>query len=588
LKLHKSLYLFLVCTLVFSSVISAQQKRKIEIKASPFLNIDEEKYPGATILTSDDSQQVHINHNGVDMWCDRALHYKKRDFIEAYGNVIIKQGDTINMNAKYVEYSGVTELAFASGDVVLTDPTSTITSDTLYFDRIKQQAYYRTKGKVVRDTSGTITSQIGRYYMSQKKYQFVQDVKLVNPEYVIDSEQLDFYSESGHAYLFGPSTITGETSKIYCERGFYDTNNDTGYFIKKSRIDYDDRVIEGDSLYFDRNQSFASASNNIKITDTINNAIIKGHYAEVYRDKDSAFVTNRALAITVQENDSVYIHADKLMVTGKPENRITRAYYNAKWYKSDMSGKADSIHVNHKTGLTQLINLSSLASTDNFAVKRNPILWNIDNQITGDSIHLISNPETEKLDSLKVFDNAFVISKDTLGTGYNQISGIKLYGLFEENALRTIDIIKNAESIYYSRNDKNELVSIDKAKSGKIKIWLENNTIEVFTRFKQVEGTSYPEDQFPEREKLLKGFDWRDAERPRSVDDLFKDDPPLNLPIIKGLEDYIPQDDFFDNTNSQKKIGNKFPEKTSKKLPLIIDPKAKNKVVKKSKLKKEN
>ena len=575
-------------TLVFSSVISAQQKRKIEIKASPFLNIDEEKYPGATILTSDDSQQVHINHNGVDMWCDRALHYKKRDFIEAYGNVIIKQGDTINMNAKYVEYSGVTELAFASGEVVLTDPTSTITSDTLYFDRIKQQAYYRTKGKVVRDTSGTITSQIGRYYMAQKKYQFVQDVKLVNPEYVIDTERLDFYSETGHAYLFGPSTITGETSKIYCERGFYDTNNDTGYFIKRSRIDYDDRVVEGDSLYFDRKRSFASASNNIKITDTINNAIIKGHYAEIYRDKDSAFVTNRALAITVQENDSIYIHADKLMVTGKPENRITRAYYNAKWYKSDMSGKADSIHVNHKSGLTQLINLSDLSSTDNFAVKRNPILWNIDNQITGDSIHLISNPETEKLDSLKVFDNAFVISKDTLGTGYNQISGIKLYGLFEENALRTIDIIKNAESIYYSRNDKNELVSIDKAKSGKIKIWLENNTIEVFTRFKQVEGTSYPEDQFPEREKLLKGFDWRDAERPRSVDDLFKDDPPLNLPIIKGLEDYIPQDDFFDNTNSQKKIGNKFPEKTSKKLPLIIDPKAKNKVVKKSKLKKEN
>jgi len=575
-------------TLVFSSVISAQQKRKIEIKASPFLNIDEEKYPGATILTSDDSQQVHINHNGVDMWCDRALHYKKRDFIEAYGNVIINQGDTINMNAKYVEYSGVTELAFASGEVVLTDPTSTITSDTLYFDRIKQQAYYRTKGKVVRDTSGTITSQIGRYYMTQKKYQFVQDVKLVNPEYVIDTERLDFYSETGHAYLFGPSTITGETSKIYCERGFYDTNNDTGYFIKRSRIDYDDRVVEGDSLYFDRKRSFASASNNIKITDTINNAIIKGHYAEIYRDKDSAFVTNRALAITVQENDSIYIHADKLMVTGKPENRITRAYYNAKWYKSDMSGKADSIHVNHKSGLTQLINLSDLSSTDNFAVKRNPILWNIDNQITGDSIHLISNPETEKLDSLKVFDNAFVISKDTLGTGYNQISGIKLYGLFEENALRTIDIIKNAESIYYSRNDKNELVSIDKAKSGKIKIWLENNTIEVFTRFKQVEGTSYPEDQFPEREKLLKGFDWRDAERPRSVDDLFKDDPPLNLPIIKGLEDYIPQDDFFDNTNSQKKIGNKFPEKTSKKLPLIIDPKAKNKVVKKSKLKKEN
>jgi hypothetical protein len=39
---------------------------------------------------------------------------------------------------------------------------------------------------------------------------------------------------------------------------------------------------------------------------------------------------------------------------------------------------------------------------------------------------------------------------------------------------------------------------------------------------------------------------WRDDERPKSVEDLFKDDPPLNLPIIKGLEEYIPQEDFFD------------------------------------------
>jgi len=127
-------------------------------------------------------------------------------------------------------------LAFASGEVVLTEPSSTLTTDTLYFDRVKQQAYYESRGKVVRDTSGTITSQIGRYYMNDKKYQFVKDVVLVNPDYTIESDILDFYSTSGHAYLYGPTTITGEESKIYCERGFYDTNNDTGYFLKQSRI----------------------------------------------------------------------------------------------------------------------------------------------------------------------------------------------------------------------------------------------------------------------------------------------------------------------------------------------------------------
>ena len=548
MRIYKSAYLGIALLILFSSLSYGQQRRRIQIDTSGFITKNEAEYPGATILTRDNMNQVKISHDGVIMWCDQAIHYSAQDFIEAYGNVKINQGDTINMTSKYVEYSGKTQLAFASGDVVLTDPTSTITSDTLYFDRIKQQAFYRNKGKVVRDSSGTITSKIGRYYMEIQKYQFVDSVKLVNPEYVIDTDRLDFFSEPGLAYLFGPSTITGETSKIYCERGFYDTNNDIGHFLKNSKIYYDDRLIEGDSLYFDRNKSFASATNNIKITDTINKAIIKGHYAEVYREKDSAFVTNRALAITVQENDSIYIHADKLMVTGKPENRITRAYYNAKIYKTDLSGKADSIHVDHKKGLTQLINLQRFNSADAFATKRHPILWNIGNQMTGDSIHIQSNIETEQLDSLKVFDNAFLISKDTVAgsNGFDQIKGQKLYGLFRDNALYNVDIIKNAEKIYYSYNENQELVGIDKSKSGSINIKISNNNIDEMRLLQQVDGYIYPEEDFPKNISKLRGFVWRDDERPKSVEDLFKDDPPLNLPIIKGLEDYIPQEDFFD------------------------------------------
>ena len=61
------------------------------------------------------------------------------------------------------------------------------------------------------------------------------------------------------------------------------------------------------------------------------------------------------------------------MVTGKPEHRITRAYYNAKIYKSDLSGKSDSIHMDHKSGLTQLINLNRFSSGDAFATNRKPI-----------------------------------------------------------------------------------------------------------------------------------------------------------------------------------------------------------------------
>ena len=483
-------YILLFLLLISTTESFSQERRRIQIDTAGFLDRDEDKFPGATILTRDDMNQVKIVHEGAILWCDQAIHYGNEDFIEAYGNVRVKQGDTVNLTARYVEYSGKTKLAFASGEVVLTEPSSVLTTDTLYFDRVKQQAYYRNYGKVVRDTSGTITSRIGRYYISNSKYQFVTDVKLVNPDYVIDSEQLDFYTTSGNAYLFGPTTITSETSTIYCERGFYDTNNNTGYFLKNSRIDYDNRIFEGDSMYFDRNQSFASATNNIKVTDTINNMVVKGHYAEVFRDRDSVFITKRALAISTMERDSIYIHADTLMVTGKPEKRITRGFYNVKVFKSDLSGKCDSIHVDHDRGLTQLINKPGPDQADAFSVSQKPILWNIENQMTGDSIHLISNTETEKLDSLKVFDNAFVISKDTIGEGFNQIKGQKLIGLFRDNDIYLIDILNNAESIYYLRNEKNELVGIDKSKSGNMKIWITNNTIDEVRKLNQIDGTT--------------------------------------------------------------------------------------------------
>jgi len=584
----KVLQSFLIICFSFCSVTNllAQQKKKIIIEYSGFTIKDSLLGKDVTTFNRDNTQQIHIIHEGVDMWCDRAIYYQKEDFIEAFSNVLMKQGDTISMNAKYVEYSGKTKLAFASGDVVLVEPQSTLTTDTLHFDRIKQQAYYNSKGKVVRDSSGTITSQIGRYYMNAKKYQFVQNVVLVNPEYTLNTERLDFYTETGHAYMYGPSTIVGETSKIYCERGFYDTNNDTGYFIKKSRINYEHRIVEGDSLYFDRNQSFASATNNIKVTDTLNHSVVKGHYAEVFRAKDSVFITKRALAITVQEKDSIYMHSDTIMVTGKPEHRITRAYYNARIYKSDLSGKADSIHADHKSGLTQLINLSRFSSGDLFATKRKPILWNLGNQMTGDTIHLISNVDTEQLDSLKVFNNAFLISKDTIdgSNGFNQIKGQRLIGLFEENELYNVEIIKNAEKIYYTRNDENELIGIDKSQSGRINIRISDNTIDEIRLIQQIDGTLSPESMFPENQSKFKGFDWRDDERPKSIEDLFRDDPPLTLPIIKGLDEYVPQEEFFDDALMERidEAEDKTSDKENKAARNIPKPIKKNRVKKDS------
>lgn len=552
---------FALCSVGISH---AQERQQITIDYAPSLEKDALKFPGGTILTRDKTDQVSISHNGIKMWCDQAIHYAKDNYIEAYGNVLIQQGDSIEMSSDFVDYSGKTELAIASGGVVLKDPTSTIFTEKLYFDRSVQEAFYRENGRVEQDTTGTITSRIGRYYMNDKKYQFVDSVHLVNEKYIIDSQQLDFYSERSHAYLFGPTTIKSKDSRIYCERGFYDTKRDLGYFLKDAKLYYNHTIVQGDSLYFDRSRKYASAVNHIQVTDTLNHTVVRGHFAEIFREKDSMYITKRALAIGVQENDSIYVHSDSIKVIGPPDHRITKAYYNAKIFKSNLAGKADSIHTDQASGVTKLINLDRFSGKQAFGKKKDPILWHLENQMTGDTIVLMANPKTETLDSLKVFDNAFVVSKDTIGLGFNQIKGKTLVGLFSENVLYQVDVIKNAESIYFMRNEANELIGIDVSKSGKIVMLFEDNAVEELIKYIQIGGKSYPEEDLDERDRILRGFVWRNDERPQSVEDLFKDDPPLELPVIKGLSPYVPQTEFFDESRL-KAIESATPEEVKKR-----------------------
>jgi len=513
----------------------AQENTEIKIETAGFFDKDNEKFPNATVLTRDNSGQVIITHEGVKMWCNQAFFYENKNFIEAYGNVKLIQGDTIDLKSNYLEYNGDSKLAYAKGNVILNDPTSTLYTESLFFDRKIQEAYYNNKGKLIKNPSDTIISDIGRFYIELKKYRFKENIHLKTAKQNIYSKKLDYYTENGLAYFYGPTDIISEDTNIYCEIGFFDTNNDNGYFIKNAQIDFSDSNIEADSIYFDNKINYAAATNNIKITDTINKTTSKGHYAEIFKDIDSMYITKRALVASYQENDSIYIHSDTILMTGNEENRVIRAFKNAKIYKSDLSGKADSIHFNKKNGLAKLININDQL-TNPFIKTKKPILWSQANQITGDSIHLLFNTNNDELDSLFVFNNALIINKDSLGAGFNQISGQKLYGNFINNELRKIDIVKNAESIYYLRNGENELVGIDRSKSGKIKILLDNNSIEKFKKINQIDGNTYPEEDFLEELKFLKGFYFREDEKPNSIKDLFIDDPKLILKKINSLE----------------------------------------------------
>jgi hypothetical protein len=559
---------FLILVLSFLGTMAQQKEpktegRQINIVYGANFTKDEAQFPGASIFSRDDDRQVQFEHQGADLWCDIAIFYTEENKLKAIGNIRMQQGDSIEMNSGKMDYDGNSKLAKAWEKVNLTNGQMTLTTDTLYFDRENQKAYYNSGGKVV-DSANVLTSKVGTYFMTPKKYQFQRNVHIDNPDYTIDSEQLDYYTTSKNAYMYGPSTIVGKDYKIYCERGFYDTKIEQGYGIKNTRIDYDNKIIQGDSLYFDKITEFASATNNIKITDTINNGVIKAHYAEVHKAKDSVFATKRAVSISLVQKDSLYMHGDTLMVTGKEKQRILRAFRNAKFYKTDLSGKCDSIHFDESTGVTQLI--------------KNPILWNVDNQITGDSIHLISDMETEKLDSLKVIENAFIISLDTIsGTGYNQAKGKDLFGKFIENELKIIDLVRNTEVIYYVYNDDQELIGIDKTICSKIRLLMADNDIEDITFFVNPDGDIFPETDLPVESRKLKGFVWRGDERIMSKEEIFdEDDNNIQLVKIRGIDNPIDIDAEEEErqNNENDPVNSKANTQATRPKPQLVKKKA--------------
>ncbi|MFN8275185.1 MAG: OstA-like protein, partial [Flavobacteriaceae bacterium] len=165
--------------------VAAQAPKKIIIEHSDFADVNQIEMPDAFLLTGN----VQIFHDGVRMFCNKAYYFQNENYVKAFGDVRMIQGDTLFMNSKYAEYNGNVKQAFATGKVVLRSPDMTLETDTLNYDRVSQQAYYNTRGVIV-NKDNVLKSKSGRYYATEKKFQFKTAVTITNPKYVVKSNRL--------------------------------------------------------------------------------------------------------------------------------------------------------------------------------------------------------------------------------------------------------------------------------------------------------------------------------------------------------------------------------------------------------------
>ncbi len=450
---------------------------------------------------------VIFEHDGALLYCDSAYFYELANNVEAFGDIRIKSSDTLNIYGDHLDYNGNTKIANLTGNVKLVDKQTVLKTSHLIYDRNLNVSYYNS-GARITNKENTLTSIIGHYYTSRKEFFFKEKVVLKNPDYTMNCDTLVYNTMSRTAFFQGPTTIRGKENDIYCENGWYNTIKDISQFNRNARFISSERITEGDSLYYDQGMGIGRAFGNVSIRDTVKNVIIRGHKA-LYQEKEGyARVTDSAYSIMIEKTDSLFLHSDTLFAnfdTATQETRDIKAYHGVRFFRTNLQGSCDSLVYRY--------------SDSTFCMYGEPILWSENNQLTADSIRTwITNKAP---DSMMLYNTAFIISlNDSLE--FDQIKGKNMKGFFRDNQLVRVNVLTNAETIYFAREDDGDRIGINFATASSMLITLKDKKIERIKYLVSPEASLVPDKDVVPAERRLKGFEWYEAKRPLSPSDIFR------------------------------------------------------------------
>lgn len=482
------------------SVLCAQEEKKIEILNSDYMEYDANVASGVVKYVG----EVAFQQQNLLLTCDSAWYFARDNKVDAYGHVHIVQGDTLNLYGDELRYFGNEKFAEMRYHVILIDKETTLTTDYLDFDLEKNIGYYEKHGHIVNGDN-ILDSRAGYYYSQNKSLNFRDSVVIVNPDYTIYADTLEYHTLTEVAYFLGPTWIISPENTIYCENGWYDTKHNISQFNKNAYLESSGQYLRGDSLYYERDNGMGLAFDNVELYDSAQQVLLLGRYAIYFEDPEYALLTDSAVLIKISEDDSLFVHADTLtsMLDSTGEYKILRAYYRVKFHSPDMQGKCDS--------------LAYLQSDSVFQLFGEPVLWSEIHQLTAD--HMDVHMAFDEPDYIELNNAAFIASQDD-SSRFNQIRGRNMVGHFTGNQLSIVDVKGNGESIWFGR-DEGTLIGVNKAASSDIKIYLTEGDVERVNMIISPIATLYPPEDLPADEMYLSGFRWLEEYRPRSKEDIF-------------------------------------------------------------------
>lgn len=503
------------------------------------LHADETRYnqrinPDAQILVGD----VVFRHDSMYMYCDSALFYESSNSLDAYGNVRMHQGDTLHLYGDRLHYNGDEMLAKVRENVVMIDKQMTLTTDSLNYDRTLNLGYYFNWG-TVEDTLNVLTSEWGEYDTQTSEAIFNYEVKLTNPNFVLTSDTLHYNTKTQIATIVGPSNIDSDKNNIYSTLGRYYTAEEHAELLNRSVLTNEDKRLVGDSIYYDRNNGYGEAFNNVVMDDFAGKTRLTGDYTYYNELTDSAYATQRAVAIDYSQGDSLFIHGDTLrMLTRFPDTdsvfRVVQAFRKVRIYREDVQAVCDSMVFN------------SLDSC--MTMFYDPVVWNGPQQVLGEVIRVYMNDSTVEWAHV---ENQALIVEQVDSVNFNQISGREIKAYFKDGGIDKSDVIGNVLVVYYYTEVGDSIAyGMNTTEASLLTAYMKDRQVDKLVITDQSNGVFYPITQIPPGKDKLSNFAWLHKLRPMNKYDIMvwrgKDEDQklkvvtrreVPLPTLKGILD---------------------------------------------------
>lgn len=500
--MNKLLHQIVLLGLLLALVSTAQAQKKIYFEAN-LLQYDEDVLPGVEQYIGN----VIFRQQNTIGYCDTAYHDRNKNQLEAFGRQIrIIINDSVSLYGQYLLYDGNTRTISISRNVVLKDKTAALYTDSLIYNLDKDVAYYLTGGRMVNNDN-VLTSHTGFYNTYTQLANLYDSVVLVNNSYTANCDTVAFDTKNEIAHFQSRTHLVSDENEIFTDRGWYDTRRDITQLVSNVLLFNKSQHVVGDSMYYDKGLNYGEAWNNVQLIDSVKNFIVRGNYIEYFENGGYSTVTDSSMLILIEQQDSLYLHADTLKVLfdslQNPQQMI--AFNRAKFFRDDVQGACDS--------------LVYLVEDSIVLMFYNPVVWSGDNQMTADTIRF------DIVDSANVTiylcRSGFIVSSVFENTEFNQIKGLNIIGHIVDRELTRVDVLGNAECLYYILEEDTSLIGINSAATSEMRIILTDNEIETITFYNDPDGTLYPDAELGKKERLLKNFRWMELYRPKNKYDIF-------------------------------------------------------------------